>query len=89
MNDNEALRRAAEKRLMDQAGFWRLLGIFVIVWVVLTIIWALSGGGYFWPGWAILAMGLALSFIGWGAFGPRERMPSEERIQQEMRKFGQ
>jgi uncharacterized ion transporter superfamily protein YfcC len=89
MSDNEALHRAAEKRLKEQSGFWRLLGIFVIVWLVLTVIWAVSGGGYFWPGWAMLGMGIALAFIGWSAFGPRERMPSEERIQEEMRRFGE
>ena len=84
---NEALHRAAEKRLKDQAGFWRLLGIFVIVWLILTAVWALSGGGYFWPVWAIFGMTIALLFAGWGAFGPRAKQPSEEQIQQEMGKF--
>jgi len=87
MSDNEALHRAAEKRLKDQSGFWRLLGIFVIVWLILTAIWWFVGGGYFWPFWAIFGMGIALAFVGWGAFGPREKVPSEERIQGEMRKF--
>ena len=89
MSDNEALHRAAEKRLKDQAGFWRLLGIFVIVWLVLIAVWAFTEGGYFWPFWAIFGMGIALAFVAWGAFGPREKMPSEQRIQEEMRKFGE
>jgi membrane protein YdbS with pleckstrin-like domain len=87
MSDNEALHRAAEKRLKDQSAFWRLLGVFVIVWVVLIAVWAVVGGGYFWPFWAIFGMGIALAFVAWGAFGPREKRPSEERIQREMRKY--
>lgn len=85
---NDALHQAAEKRLKDQAGFWRLLGIFAIVWLILTAVWALSGAGYFWPIWAIFGMSIALAFVAWGAFGPRQKVPSEERIQEEMRRFG-
>lgn len=88
-DSTDALRQAAEKRLKDQAGFWRLLGIFVIVWLILTAVWALSGAGYFWPVWAIFGMSIALLFVGWAAFGPRAKQPSEERIQQEMHRFQQ
>lgn len=87
MSDNEELRKAARKRLMDQRGFWRLLGVFVIVWVILTAVWALSGRGYFWPIWAIFGMSIALAFGAWSAFGPRPAPPSEAQIQDEMRKF--
>jgi 2TM domain len=87
MSDSDALHRAAEKRLKDQAGFWRLLGIFVIIWLILIGVWWFSGGGYFWPGWAIFGMGIALAFTGFAAFGPRQKVPSESRIQEEMRKF--
>lgn len=84
---DDALHAAAEKRLKDQAGFWRLLGVFVIVWLILTAVWALSGMGYFWPVWAIFGMSIALLFVGWSAFGPRQSPPSEERIRQEMTRF--
>ena len=87
MSNNEAVRRAAEKRLRDQSGFWRLLGIFVIVWAILIAVWAMSGGGYFWPMWAIFGMGIALAFSGWSAFGPRAKVPTDARIEEEMRKF--
>lgn len=88
LGTSESLHRAAEKRLKDQAGFWRLLGVFVIVWGILTAVWALSGGGYFWPVWAIFGMTIALAFAAWGAFGPRQKVPTEEQIQEEMRRFG-
>lgn len=88
MSDTQALHHAAEKRLKDQSSFWRLLGVFVIVWIILIAVWAMSGGGYFWPMWAIFGMGIALAFSGWSAFGPRAKVPSESEINEEMRKFG-
>lgn len=81
-------RAAAIKRINAKRNFVRTLGIFVIIWVILTGVWALSGGGYFWPGWAIFGMGIALLFMGWGAYGPAERAPSEAEINDEMRKMG-
>ena len=35
-------------------------GISLTLCVSYVLIWALSGGGYFWPAWAILGFGLAL-----------------------------
>lgn len=34
---------------------------FVAVNVLLVAVWAVSGGGYFWPAWPILGWGLALA----------------------------
>ncbi len=41
-------------------GLRRQLGGYVVVMVFLVGIWALSGGGYFWPAWPMLAWGFAL-----------------------------
>lgn len=82
------MRAAAVKRIKAKRDFWRTFGIFVIVWLILTAVWALSGGGYFWPMWAMFGMGIALLFIGFGAYGPSERPPSEQEINDEMRKMG-
>lgn len=81
------MRTAAVKRIKAKRDFWRTLGIFLIVWVILTAVWALSGGGYFWPIWAMFGMGIALLFMAWGAFGPAEVPPSEEQINDEIRKM--
>jgi hypothetical protein len=89
MTGNEDLRAAAEKRLSDQANFKRLAGVFVIVWAILIAVWALSGRGYFWPIWAIFGMGIALAFMGWGAYGPRPSGPTQDQIDAEMRKMGE
>ena len=60
--------------------------MFVIVWIILAAVWALSGGGYFWPVWAIFGMSIALLFVGWGAYGPRDKVTDAE-VQAEMRKM--
>jgi len=38
----------------------RQFGTYLALMVLLVGIWALSGGGYFWPGWAMLGWGFAL-----------------------------
>lgn len=88
MSDNEGLRAAAEKRLRAQAGFKRTAGVFVGVWVICIAVWALSGRGYFWPAWVIFGMGIALFFMAWGAFGPRQSVPTQQQIDDEVRKMG-
>lgn len=87
MSDDQ-LRQAAVKRLKAQRDFKQLAGIFVIIWGILTGVWWLSGGGYFWPGWAIFGMGIALAFTGWAAYGPAPTPPTEQQINDEMRKMG-
>jgi len=87
MSSDEELRRAAVKRIKDKRNAISTVGIFVIVSILLTAIWALSGGGYFWPAWAMFGMGIAALFILWGTFGPQSRQPSEQEISDEMRRM--
>ena len=86
MSDDQ-LRAAAVKRIKDKRNALSVVGVFVIVSILLTAIWALSGGGYFWPIWAMVGMGIASLFILWGTFGPQNRQPSEQEIAEEMRKM--
>ena len=41
---------------------------FGVAFVVLVVIWALTGHGYFWPVWPLLAFLLTLSLQGWRLF---------------------
>lgn len=86
MSDEE-LRAAAAKRIKEKRNFWQMLGVFVIVSIILTAIWALSGGGYFWPAWAMLGMGIAAMFSAFGAYGPANVPPSQQQIDDEVRKM--
>lgn len=83
----DQLRAAAVKRIKGKREFWRTVGVFVIVSLLLTAIWALSGAGYFWPVWAMFGMGIATAFMAWGAYGPQERPVSEQEINDEIRKM--
>ena len=49
-------------------------------------IWALSGGGYFWPIWVVFGLGIALITTAWQAYGPRDHAITEDEIQREMDK---
>ena len=51
-------RRASRTALTLFSG---QLAAFVTVNLVLVIVWALAGGGYFWPAWPMLGWGLALA----------------------------
>jgi Domain of unknown function (DUF1707)/2TM domain len=49
---------APRRHRRHRHGDWNL---FLAVSVLLVVIWALSGAGYFWPVWPIAGWGLALA----------------------------
>ena len=61
MTDEER-RAAAVKRLKDKRDFRNHVAAYVLVNGLLVAIWALSGGGYFWPIWSVAGWGLGLAF---------------------------
>ncbi len=90
MADEQDFHKAAKERLDAQAQFKKMMGGFVILWVFMIAIWALSGAGYFWPAWVILGTGIAGVAVGWRAYGPRStgpRQPTEAEIDAEAKKF--
>jgi Domain of unknown function (DUF1707)/2TM domain len=48
------------RRRGEVVAFRRHVGIFVVMSLFFVAIWALSGGGSFWPAWAILGWGVAI-----------------------------
>ena len=75
-------RKAAIERLEARRDFRNHLAAYVIVNLVLVGIWALAGGGYFWPIWSIGGWGIGLAFHAWSLYG--ERPLTEDQIQREM-----
>ncbi|HUV19470.1 MAG TPA: 2TM domain-containing protein [Ilumatobacteraceae bacterium] len=67
MSDQER-RAAAVKRLKDKRDFRNHVAIYVLVNTLLVVIWAASGGGYFWPIWAIAGWGVGLGFNAWAVY---------------------
>lgn len=81
----ENSRELAIQRLKMKQDFKGMLagGLFAIL--VCVVIWLLGDGGYFWPVWVILGVGIALVAQGWKAYGPSNRI-TEADVQREMEK---
>jgi hypothetical protein len=86
---DEQLRTAAVGRLKRRRAFWMMLATYLIMNTAFIIAWALTGAGYFWPGWVLLGWGIALAFSAVRTFGPGSMpdSPSEQQIEEEMRKM--
>jgi hypothetical protein len=82
--DRDDARRQALNRLKAQRSFRSLALTALGVLALMVVIWALSGGGYFWPIWVVFGLGIALVATGWQAYGPRQQPITEEDIQREM-----
>lgn len=81
----ENARELAIQRLRLKQDFKGLAGGGALAVIVTVLIWALSGGGYFWPAWVILGVAIALVVQGWKAYGPSNHI-TEEDVQREMRR---
>jgi signal transduction histidine kinase len=71
---------ASGRRVIVQAS------VSVVLWVFLVLVWALAGGGTFWPVWPLLGLALALAVhavvaLLWGRLFPQARERElEERV---------
>lgn len=79
-------RRAAIQRLGAKRDFRIHLAVFVLVNTMLVIIWAVTGGGFFWPIWPIGGWAIGLAAHAFNTFyqGPI----TEDDIEAEMRRHG-
>jgi hypothetical protein len=64
-------REAARARLASKREFRTHVFVYVVVNLLLVVIWAAAGGGYFWPIWSIGGWGIGLAFHAWDTFGDR------------------
>ena len=69
--DSSEYREFIRKRLKKQQEFNRYLGVWAGVSLLLLTIWFFTmPGGYFWPMWPILGMGIGAFFQWREAYGP-------------------
>lgn len=86
MTDRDDKRAAAVKRIEAKRAFRFHLALYLVVNLVLIIIWALTGHGYFWPIWPMLGWGIGIAFHGWAVHF--QKPISEDEIRREMEKGG-
>lgn len=84
------LRAQAISSLKAKNHFWQILGGWVVLSALFTVIWLVTGGAdsYFWPVWPILGVGIGVVAAAFSAFGPASRGMSEARIRSEMDRLG-
>jgi hypothetical protein len=83
--DDDA-RTAAIQRLKDKRNVQYQAISAVIVSAFLVVIWAISGAGFFWPVFPMVAFLLGISFAAFNVYG---RKPiSEDEIEREEQRGG-
>ncbi len=82
----DQIRKEAIHRIKAKQAFWQMVGGFVILSLIMTGIWFLSGRGSFWPAWVMFGLGIALVFSGWNAYGPHGDITDAD-IDAEMRRI--
>lgn len=82
----EDRREAAVKRLKAKRDFRVHIATYLVVNGFLVLIWALSGGGYFWPIWPMGGWGIGLALNAFVVFF--QKPISEDEIRAEMRREG-
>lgn len=59
------------------------LVIYVVINLFLVVVWAVSGFGYFWPGWVMAGWGVLLGLDAWSVYS--RRPATEDDIEAELR----
>jgi fatty acid desaturase len=75
-------RERAIVRLRKKSEFRAHLLAFLVVNTAVVVVWAMTGGGFFWPIFLILAWGVGLIFHARDAYMDEE--PTEQQIRREM-----
>ena len=58
----------ARRRLERKRKFYGDLVAYVVINAFLIVVWAVSGFGYFWPGWVAAGWGVLLVLDAWGVY---------------------
>jgi 2TM domain len=81
----DALRRAATDRVQKRREFATHVVAYVVVNAAFVAIWALTGGGYFWPAWLLGLWAVGLVMNAWDVFWRRPITKGE--IEREMERL--
>jgi 2TM domain len=64
----DELREVAVKRVRERHDFASHVVAFVVINLGLVAVWAVTGQGYFWPGWILGGWGIGVVLHGWDVF---------------------
>ena len=78
---DDELRERAIRQLRKKKEFGAHVLAYLLVNGFLIAIWAMTGGGFFWPGFVLLGWGIGVFFNAWDVYS---KPPTEDRIRQEM-----
>jgi hypothetical protein len=74
----KGLRALAAAQVERKQDFAIHLAAYLSVNAFVVIVWAVAGGGSFWPGVLIVAWGIGLALHGWSVFGRLPRTPEQQ-----------
>ena len=60
--------KRAEKRVTSRRDFSSHVVTYIVVNSFFVLIWAVTGGGYFWPVWILGGWGMGLVLHAWDVF---------------------
>jgi hypothetical protein len=63
-----ALRKEARERVQKRRDLVGHLVTYVTVNTMFVALWALTGGGYFWPAWVLLGWGVGVVLNVWDVY---------------------
>ena len=76
-SQRDLARKQIQKRRNLQGG----LVAYIVFNAFLVGVWAMSGGGYFWPGWVLAGWGVAMALGLWDYFrGPITEADVDEEL---------
>ena len=85
MDQHDDRRAAAIDRITARRALRTHALVYLAVNTLLVVIWAATGGGYFWPIWAIAGWGIGLAAQAWRTYG--QKPISEADIREEMHRL--
>ena len=85
MSVDEDLRQEAKKRVEKRRDLGTHAVVFTVMNAMFIGIWALTGGGYFWPAWLIGLWGVGLIMNVWDVYF--RRPVTEHDIEQELKRI--
>ncbi|MEN9967186.1 MAG: hypothetical protein RL036_419 [Actinomycetota bacterium] len=86
-NENQ-IREIAKKSIKKKRDAWQFLVVTIVVNSGLSVIWASTGAGYFWPVWVIFGMGIGVVLAFADAYIPSFKSQiSESQIDAEVERL--